>query len=185
MELQRHARCVIFDLDGTLGRFDIDYDAIKKELGEFFSKYGRVSSFKPLVPEIRKLTSELKDEKILEHAFKIIDKYEEKSIMKSSVVEPARKLYEECLRKGTDVVILTRNSRRMVDLFLEKHGFRPPDLICSREDSVLLKPSPEHFKLIDEAYRYERKDYLIIGDSWHDKVLAEKLGIRFINTRDL
>jgi len=174
-------KCVVFDLDGTLAKFPIDYDSMRGELKELFIKSGKESSFKPLIQEIRRLAEEIGDENILQEAFKIIDKYEEKAVKNSQLIGNTIEFYNKCMEKGIETAILTRNGKKMVNLFLSKYNLKKPKVICSRDDSVLLKPDPAQFEIIEKKTNFKKEEYLLLGNSEHDRELARNVSIRFIN----
>lgn len=79
-------------------------------------------------------------------------------------------------------IIASNSSRENVDKIMAYHGINP-DLflgIYTRENVSKKKPHPEMGELIfndHTSYRWNREDYLMIGDSEVDSTFARKLGI--------
>jgi len=185
MDLPKGLKCIIFDMDGTLAEFPIDYDAMRKDLKEKASEFGIKSDFRPLIPSIREVAARSGNPRLLSELFAIVDRYEIESVKSCSIIAPAMRLYEKSFELGLKVAVLTRNGRRMVDTFLKGHRIKNPTVICSREDSALLKPHPDHLKPIESRFGFRKSEYLLIGDSEHDEQLAKNTGIRFVNSRIL
>lgn len=179
MELQEDIECVMFDMDGTLGEFPIDYESMRSELGDLFSTDAEL---KPLIPGIRRLAGN--DSKVLEKAFSIIDKYELASLEESRVLENVAKLYRESCEGPKKVAIVTRNGRKMAEEFLKRERLPIPDLICSRDDAENLKPHPEQVDFIKSRLKVTGR-MLLVGDSRHDRELAENTGAGFMDVEEI
>jgi phosphoglycolate phosphatase-like HAD superfamily hydrolase len=175
MELQEDIVCVMFDLDGTLGSFPIDYESMRSELRALFSTD---SELRPLIPEVRRLADG--DSEVFGKAFSIIDRYELASLEKSKKLDKVVKLYEEVCESPKKVAIVTRNGGEMAEEFLKKEGLPLPDLICSRDDVENLKPHPEQMDFIKRRLKVTGR-IVLVGDSRHDKELAENTGIEFMD----
>jgi phosphoglycolate phosphatase-like HAD superfamily hydrolase len=179
MELQEDIECVMFDLDGTLAEFPIDYESMRSELRSLFSTDAEL---RPLIPEVKRLAGN--DSKALEKAFSIIDKYELASLDKGQVLDNAAKLYVDSCEGPKKVAIVTRNGRKMVEEFLEREGLPIPDIICSRDDVENLKPHPEQVDFIKRRLKVTGR-MVLVGDSRHDRELAENTGIGFIGVEEI
>ena len=192
LTLPKNTKYVLFDLDGTLAKFPIDYVAMRKELSEYFSIHKKSSGFKPLVQDIKDLAKEVSinddvlEGRIIKHSFDIIDRHEIASLDNCILIEQVVESYIQCSASPEfKVAIITRNGRLLVDKFLEKYSLPVPDLISSRDDVINMKPDIEQFDFIYKVFQGSRKDYVLIGDSWHDKQLSEKAGMIFIDVKDL
>src|SRR5690606_14623846 len=53
------------------------------------------------------------------------------------------------------------------------------ETIATRDKVNLIKPEVDGFELINSAKNFEKSDYLMIGDSQHDKNAAKNTGIDF------
>ncbi len=168
MVLPENIKCVIFDLDGTLAKFPIDYKSMRAELRKIFNTD---SKFKPLIPEIKKY-----DEK---RGYEVVDKYELASVSKAVLMDEVIDLYKKSFDRK--VVILTRNGKKMVKLFLKNFNLPLPHLIVSRDDVSELKPNKAHLQPVFAKFGFKKEEYILIGDSKHDEELADNVGIDFIN----
>jgi len=175
MELPRNIKCIIFDLDGTLANFPIDYESMRKELRTLFDD--KDQKFKPLIDSINNLSFDSKTPNILKRALSVVDKYELNSLDGVKLNKEIMDIYS-----GTELtkIILTRNSSRLVNSFLEKFDLVKPQMILSRDDVVELKPSIEHIQPVFKKFKFDREEYLLIGDSVHDKLIAQSSKINYI-----
>ena len=99
MDIPNNIKCVIFDLDGTLANFDIDYDSMRKDLKKLFKGYGEYSDFTPLVQEIQRLSHKLQKPSLISESYNIIDKYELLSLKKCEPIKKTIDLYRELVKK--------------------------------------------------------------------------------------
>ena len=185
MDIPKNIKCVIFDMGGTLAAFPIDYPQMRNDLAKYVAQYGISSDFKPLIQDIRSIAEQLKKPEIIIDMFKIIDEYELKSISTSSPIENIVDLYKKSLKEQKKVAILTRNGEKMVHAFLKKYGLPKPDAIVSRDTCANLKPHPEQFECLKKILCFEREEYMLIGDSHHDRDLAKKEGILFMDVNKI
>ncbi len=180
MDIPKNIKCVIFDMGGTLATFPIDYLQMRGDLGKYVAQYGISSDFKPMIQDIRSIAEQLNKPEIVRDLFEIIDGYELKSVPNSSPVENIIQLYKKS-SKERKVAILTRNGEKMVHAFLEKYGLPKPDVIVSRDTCANLKPHPEQFECLRKILCFEMDEYMLVGDSHHDRDLAKKEGILFMD----
>ena len=132
MELPEGVKGVIFDLDGTLADFPIDYEAMRKELKGLAAERGLVSDFSPLVDEIRRIAT---TSGFLKRLLAVVDKHEVRSVSAAKPKNDVIKFYQACLKAGFRVAILTRNGRLMTEEFLRRFNLGMPAAICSRRRS--------------------------------------------------
>ena len=180
MELPADLNLFAFDLDGTLAEFPIDYDSMREELRLFFSSE---SSFSPIIAEITRLSG--KDPHLLAGAYRIIDKFELQSVSKCVQLTKTISMYNSTIKSKKSTAIITRNGRALVSEFLNYAKIPYPDLICSRDEVEILKPHKSHFQYVIDNIDVEPSSCLIIGDSYHDRELAENCGTKFLHVNDI
>lgn len=144
---------VIFDLDGTLTVPYFDFDAIRREIG--LPTQPRT----PILEAMETMTPEQRD-----RCEAVLIKHEEKAAHESRLWDDTRAVLDAIRRAGIPLGVLTRNSRRSVDIVLAKHGISF-NCIHTREDGPI-KPSPEpvlsicHKLAVDPAAAWVVGDYL-------------------------
>jgi HAD superfamily hydrolase (TIGR01549 family) len=152
-------RCVIFDLDNTLVDSDLDFARIKEEIG----------ATEPIL-EYRASASEAEKRRV----DMILERHEDAAATTCGLRDGAADLMAFLKTRNVRTALLTRNSRRSVDIVLRRHSFRF-DCIVSRDDSVP-KPSPEPVLLICRTLEIPPGDTVVIGDFLYDIQAGQAAG---------
>jgi len=155
-------RCVIFDLDNTIVDSDLDFAAIRAEIG----------TDQPIL-EYRAAAGDAEQKRVDE----ILDRHERRAAATCEVRDGAREMLGFLHARGIRTALLTRNSRQSVNTVLARHALRF-DFIVSREDSVP-KPAPEPIFLICERLGVScRDETLVVGDYLYDIQAGQAAGAR-------
>lgn len=155
---------VIFDLDGTLTRPYLNFDAIRAEIG--------IASG-PILEALDTMSRE--DRRAAEV---IVERHEWEAARNSALYDGARELLLECRRREHATAILTRNARTIVDLVLSKHDLSV-DAIRTREDGAI-KPSPEPVLSICRELAVDPKASWMVGDFLFDILSGKSAGARTV-----
>lgn len=142
---------VLFDMDGTLTRPMIDFDAIRAEIG----------IRGPILEAIRGFPPER-----LRHAHAVIDRHEREAAERSTLNDGCRAVLAECRRRGLPTALVTRNSASSTRVVLELHNLAF-DHVFHRENGPP-KPDPESIWQACRALRVDPADTWMVGDGRHD-----------------
>jgi HAD superfamily hydrolase (TIGR01549 family) len=159
-------RCVIFDLDNTIVDSDLDFAAIRAEIG--------IDG--PLL-EYRAQADEAEKRRVDE----ILDRHERRAAGTCTLCEGAEEMLSFLRAHGVRTALLTRNSRQSVNTVLARHNLQF-DFIVSREDSAP-KPSPEPVFLICKRFGVQPGEALVVGDYLYDIQTGQAAGARTILVR--
>jgi HAD superfamily hydrolase (TIGR01549 family) len=159
-------RCVIFDLDNTIVDSDLDFAAIRAEIG----------TDEPLL-EYRAQADEAEKRRVDE----ILDRHERRAAGTCTLCEGAEEILSFLRARGVRTALLTRNSRQSVNTVLARHKLQF-DFIVSREDSVP-KPAPGAVFLICERLGVQPGEALVVGDYLYDIQTGQAAGARTILVR--
>lgn len=162
--LLRSRSAIIFDLDGTLTRPYLDFDAIRTEIG---------LPSGPILEGIERLPE---TERCRAHA--ILANREREAAENSELQEDAREVIDGIRRAGHPVAIMTRNSRVSTDHILRVHRLTV-DFIRTREDGTT-KPSPEPVHAICERLHTLPAESWVIGDYLFDIQSGAAAGARTV-----
>ncbi len=143
---------IIFDMDGTLTRQNLDFDLIKSEIG-----LGTV----PILEAMREMNP-----KDIARTEAILHRHEAIAADTSELQPFALEVVNTFRAAGIRVALMTRNSRRSVEVLQSRHGLEF-DLIRTREDGPT-KPSPEPILDICRKLSVEPTDTWSIGDYHYD-----------------
>lgn len=160
--MQRAA--VIFDLDGTLTRPYLDFDAIRSEIG---------IAAGPILESMDEMTPSERD-----RAERIVRRHETEAATNSRLHEGARETIVTLRERGFPIAILTRNARSNVDVVLRMHSLTV-DAIRTREDGAI-KPSPEPVLSICKELRADPRRSWMVGDFLFDILSGRSAGTRTV-----
>ncbi len=119
---------VLFDLDGTITRPNLDFDAMRAELG-----------VRDRTPLLEWMASQ--PEALRRRAWEVIDAHELRAAQAAELSSGARELLGAVMELGLRTGLVTRNSARSVDIVLDRLGLHF-DAVVTREDCAP-KPSPD------------------------------------------
>ena len=155
---------IIFDLDGTLTKPCLDFDAIRKEIG---------IAEGPVLEAMEKMATSDR-----QRAGRILVQHECEAAEKATLQDGAESVVRTCRERGFPVAILTRNARATVDLILRKHGLQF-DAIRTREDGAI-KPSAEPILSICAEVGVPPESSWMVGDYLFDLLAGEAAGARTV-----
>jgi HAD superfamily hydrolase (TIGR01662 family) len=143
---------VVFDLDGTLTVPNLDFDAMRAEIGL------------PPGPILESLESLDADRRLIADA--ILERHERLAAEQSQLYPGARRCIEQLRRAGAPVAILTRNAGRWAEHVVAMHGI-VVDAIRSRDDGVV-KPSAEPVLALCAQFDCDPQKSWMVGDHLFD-----------------
>ena len=151
---------VVFDLDGTLTRPCLDFDAIRAEIGG-------VSG--PLLEAIVQMTPA---ERV--RAEGVLHRHEEAAAAHSELNPGAMELLALLRGEGRAVGLVTRNRRESVEQFCEIHGLAF-DGVVTREDGPV-KPDPFGVERACDMMGVLPSEAVMVGDYVFDLISGRRAG---------
>lgn len=145
-------RGVIFDMDNTIARSDLDFNAIRQEIG---------LGPGPVLESIERLDT---DER--RRAEAILDRHERAGALRATPMSGAVELVDWLARAGLRHGLLTRNSGASARLTLERLGMAF-DPVLAREDGPI-KPAPDAVLRICRTWQVRPETVLVVGDYLFD-----------------
>lgn len=153
-------RVVIFDMDGTLTRPNLDFDRMREEIG-----------LEP-GPVLEAVRAMLPEDRVVAEA--ILQRHEDEAAAVSELQPGAAEVVAAVRAAGLSPVLMTRNSRRSVDVVLRRHGLSF-DMIRTREDGAI-KPSPEPIFDICRRLDADARQSWSVGDFHYDILCGAAAG---------
>ncbi|MCP8317635.1 MAG: HAD family hydrolase [archaeon] len=175
-------RAVIFDLDGTLVKFALDFIRARKEAIAEIRRRGidteNLSESLSLYSML-KLIKERTDVKIFSNLKKslwnIIEKIELEAANKTEAQPNALQTLIKIKNLGLKLAIVTNNGRKATSIVIKKFGLNDFfDVIITREDSEELKPDGGSIKRAIEILGIDAKEAIYVGDGVIDILAAKK-----------
>jgi len=166
-------KLIALDLDGTLVEFNIPFELIREKLGikERF---------------ILERIMEEKDEKKKLEMLRILEDFELESAKNAKLSFYALELLNFLRKSGIIHGIVTRNSRRSVEVIAKKFNLKF-DFIVSRDDAKP-KPSDEPIRILMSRFGVKGDETLVVGDFLFDLLAGKRAGARtalIVHSRNL
>lgn len=179
---------VIFDMDNTLLKSNIDFFKMKKATRDFLVDEGILEEHddwedKTASQIIERGRTDSRFASIESQVWRLVAEIEAEG-MRDATLEPgALEIARQLKRAGKTIAILTNNAYFAAEEALRKLSiFDEFDLVIGREQMEALKPSPSGvFVILDRWKEIEPERWVLIGDSWIDGMAAQKAGISFIS----
>lgn len=155
---------VIFDLDGTLVDFCLDFNQLKREIAG-----KRVEgTLLEYISSLEGVERELAEEALKAHELKAAGEVE--------LLPHARELLSRLDSMGIKKALFTRNNRQVVEILREKFNLSF-DAVSTREDGRV-KPSSAQVARILKETGVGAQEALVVGDHEFDLVAAREAGVR-------
>jgi len=181
-------KAVVFDLDGTLASFNVDYRAVRADVRSFLMRRGLPASVLPtnesIFEMLKKAEIFMKNNGQSEKTFTdtrakalaIAEKYELEAAKTTSllpgVLETLKALKEMSLKIG----LCTINGEKSTNYILKRFGIKEFfDAITSREGVKYVKPNTEHLEATLKALEVNPEEVMVVGDGVGDMKCAREL----------
>ena len=181
-------KAVVFDLDGTLASFNLDYQTIKTEVRGYLLKMGvpalvlsvslsvfgmlrRTEVYFKFTGKPAKVLKEVRME-----ALAIAEKYELEAAMCTSLLPGAVETLKALRLMNLKIGLFTINSDKSVNCIL--HRFKIGDFFdvtVPRNRVKHVKPHREHLEAVLKALGSPSESTVVVGDSSADMCCARKL----------
>lgn len=182
--MKKTVKGVLFDLDGTLINFVIDYPPAKKkvqqlvnssgvglESSEKMTLYSLLSASKTRLeaPAYTKLRREI---------FEIMTTYEVDAARKTKLLPGVLETLQQLKQRGMKIGIVTNNGHAATDVVLNRFGLHTlVDLVLTRDDIEEMKPHPGIVISALEKLRLRPEETILVGDSTADVIAARGASI--------
>lgn len=163
---------VVYDLDGTLVRLDVDWEAVRDGVRAILREEG----VDPTPFETWELLDAAEDEGRGDEAHALISDHECDGARVSRELPTAGEL---AAIQGP-VGVLSLNSEDACHIALEKHDLASyVDVVAGRETPPARKPDPRSLQWVLDELDVAASETLFVGDSESDEVTAERAGTAF------
>jgi HAD superfamily hydrolase (TIGR01509 family) len=159
----RRLAAVVFDMDGTLTRPLLDFDAIAAEIG--ISREVPILEAMAAMPPAERAAAEA-----------VVVRHERAAAETGELNPGAAELLAHLRRRGLPIGLLTRNCRECVDILVGRFAL-PIDSVVSREDAAP-KPAPDGVLLNARRFGVDPAEMLMVGDYLFDLRAGRAAGSR-------
>lgn len=186
-------KAVVFDLDGTLAEFNVDYKTVRAEVMQFLIGQGLPASIFSINESIFEM---LKKTQVYmrnngkkaqqfastqKHALSIALKHELKAANETTLLPGVVDMLETLKDMGLKLAIFTINAERSTNLILERFRLKQFfDAVITREAVSKVKPDPAHLVAALKALDVNAEQTVVIGDGVADMKSAKAVSAHAI-----
>jgi len=181
-------KAVIFDLDGTIALFNLDYKALRGEVRSYLLRMGvpaSVLSVKESIFEMLKKTLiyakntgktvEVIDE-IRNEALAIAEKYELEAAANTDLLPGAYETLKALKQMNLKIGLFTLNSDKAANYILQRFKISNFFGVTVPRNKVnFVKPNPEHLEMALKVLGVMPEETIVVGDAAVDMESAKEL----------
>jgi len=183
-------KAVVFDLDGTIVDFNLDYKSARAEVIQFLGNQGFPQSIFSLNESVFEMLKKLeiyvhnhrisdKDYSKLRRAvLAILEKYEMESATSTQLVPGILETLQALKKMKLKLGLFTVNSKKSTEHMLSTFRLKPFfQVVVTRESVPSVKPNPIHLETALKSLRVKPEETVVVGDSVWDMKAAKELHV--------
>jgi HAD superfamily hydrolase (TIGR01549 family) len=183
-------KAVIFDLDGTIVDFNIDFKAARAEVIHLLTQQNLPSSLlsvnESLFITLKKVEKRMKENgkdeqefvKLKEKVIAVVERYEAKAARETNLILGILETLKTLRKMKLKIAIFTANGEKSTNHILRRFRLRQFfDAIITRESVLAVKPDPVHLEAALKALKVRPEEAIVIGDSVRDMECARRLKV--------
>jgi HAD superfamily hydrolase (TIGR01509 family) len=181
-------KAVVFDLDGTITNFNLDYKVVRAEVRGHLLKMGvpaSVLNVNETVFEMLKKTelymknagkTDSAMERIRKEVLKIAEKYELEAATSTNLLPGVIDTLKALRLAGLKIALCTLNSQKTTNYIITRFKLTEYfDITVPRDNVISVKPHPQHLETALDALGITATETIVIGDSVSDIKVAKEL----------
>jgi len=182
-------KTVIFDIDGTLLNFTLDYKTSRAEVIQYLIKQGfpqSLFSIKENIFEMLKKAEtymknngeENKARTVRKGVFSIAERHEMEAANTTHMMPGVLETLKTLKNMGLQMAVFTMNGEKSTNHIMQSFRLKQFfDAIITREDVSAVKPDPAHLEAVISALSTKPEEAIVVGDSTLDMRCAHELNI--------
>jgi len=183
-------RAVVFDLDGTIVDFNLDYKSARAEVIQFLGNHGFPQSIFSLNESVFEMLKKIEIymqnhrtghenySKVKRDILAILEKYELESAASTQLVPGILEALQALKKMKLKLGIFTVNSRKSTEHILSTFRLKPFfDTVITRDSVPTVKPNPIHLETTLKKLKAKPEETLVVGDSVWDMKTAKELNV--------
>jgi len=181
-------KAVVFDLDGTIAGFNVDYRAVRADVRSYLMRTGLPASIlspnESIFEMLKKAEIFLKNNgrsakaftEIRSKALQIAEKYELEAAKTTSLLSGVLETLKALKKMGLKIGLCTINSEKSTNYILKRFGIAELfDAVTPRERVKYVKPNTEHLEATLGALSVNPDETIVVGDGVSDMKCAREL----------
>ncbi len=183
-------KAVIFDLDGTIAAFNLDYRNVRVEVRSSLITEGIPPSVlsvnESIFEMLRKAEIFLKNsgksegtfKKVREKALAIAEKHEFEAAKSTRLLPGVLEMLKALRKMKLKIGLCTINSHKSTEHILERFRIKEYfDAVTPRDKVKNVKPNAEHLQAALKALKVKPREAVLVGDGITDMRCAQELGV--------
>jgi HAD superfamily hydrolase (TIGR01509 family) len=181
-------KAVIFDLDGTIASFNLDYKAVRGEVREYLLRIGvpasLLSANESIFEMLKKTEIFVKNsgksaeamEEIRKEALGMAEKYELEAARTTSLLPGANETLKTLKQMGLKIGLFTLSGDKSARYILQRFKLGEFFGVTVPRNRVnFVKPNPEHLEMALKVLGVVPEETVVVGDSKVDMESAREL----------
>jgi len=181
-------KAVVFDLDGTIASFNIDYKAVRAEVRSFLMRAGLPASIlsinESIFEMLKKTEIFMKNNGKSEGAFmdirakasEIAENYELEAAKTTSLLSGILETLKALKKMNLKIGLCTINSEKSTNYVLKRFAIEEFfDALTPRDGVKYVKPNAEHLEATLKALGVNPEETMVVGDGVSDMKCAREL----------
>lgn len=181
-------KAVIFDLDGTIAAFNLDYKVMRGEVRSYLLKLGVPASLlkvnEAIFDMLKKTEIYMKNqgkpittiEELRKETLKTAENYEMEAAKQTNLLSGAFETLKILKRAGLKIGLCTLSSEKSTIYLVKRFKLDEYfDAVVSRDRVNHVKPNPEHLQTVLNKIGTTPQETLVVGDSTTDMQGAQEL----------
>ena len=179
-----HLNAVVFDFDGTLAFLNVDFKQMRRDIIELAASYGIPEDgleglfVLELIENVRQRIGRIgrgqKDD-FSRRALRLVSNRELAGATISCLFPGVKEMLMELRRRGIKTGVLTRNCvEAITQVFPDVRRYC--DAVVTRDDTLRVKPDPEHMRLVLRQLNEDPHLCAMVGDHPMDVSVGKQVG---------
>jgi len=183
-------KAVVFDLDGTVVNFNLDYKLVRAETIEFLTKQGFPRSIfsinESVFETLKKMEIHMRNHgreekeisKLREAVLSIVEEHEMEAAHSTDLLPGILDTLKTLKEMGLKLALFTVNGKKSTSYVLRVLRLRRLfDKVVTRESVSMVKPNPVHLEAALKMLGVKPEEAVVVGDSVWDMKSARELRV--------
>lgn len=183
-------KAVVFDLDGTIVNFSLDYKSARAEVIEFLNNHGFPQSIfsinESVFEMLKKLDVYIKNHhmnskdysELKKGVLAILERYEMQGAKSTQLLPGAFETLQALKKMKIKLGLFTVNNKKSTEYVLSTFQLKPLfQAVVTRDSVPKVKPDPVHLETVLKSLKVKPEETVVVGDSAWDMKTAKELNV--------